>query len=316
MTVQDKLSSKGDANAANLTRRGIVERYDTILRLREEALKSWDHLISDKLVYFDEVTEGGYDLSPLSPMAERYIVGRSWFEIHVYGARGDDHMYGIVIVNIQDLSSRDVGQRTDVPPRADRGGDMLLNLPKLVQNPERVGIRIIPSMIRLKVFDNWPSVIGKVGHEPRGVVQELLFGEVNREGGSARGESRRESGYGMGKLVSKVVERGPQTVDSIASDESEPLRDLLKLDVHMIDTLLKIRLSRDGVGLEILPGCELGIEGVQMYLRPLQLEPDPVEVCHAVYSEYERRQAERADADDASGPRDSSAGQKPLGSAG
>jgi hypothetical protein len=58
-----------------------IGRSIGIWELREEARKSWDHCVSDEIIYFPEAN--GRNLEVSHPFAEKYLKGKLWFEAHI-----------------------------------------------------------------------------------------------------------------------------------------------------------------------------------------------------------------------------------------
>src|ERR1700678_3228675 len=79
--------------------------------LREEARKSWDHIISDELIYFVQPLGGNLEVS--HPFAEKYLKGEYWFEMHFTArVRKQWEVHFQVIVEVANVS----------PPRLGRAG--------------------------------------------------------------------------------------------------------------------------------------------------------------------------------------------------
>jgi hypothetical protein len=48
--------------------------------LREEARKSWDHIVSDEIIYLAEPSNGKSEVP--HELAKKYFQGDVWFEMH------------------------------------------------------------------------------------------------------------------------------------------------------------------------------------------------------------------------------------------
>ena len=115
--------------------------------LREEARESWDHFVSDEVIYFAETSGGNRKFSHV--LAEKYLHGELWLEMHFTARVGQQReMHFQVIVEVADEMlplTRRTGQ-SNCDLRAIRGDHaMLIHFPEFVQLPKEITLVVIRS---------------------------------------------------------------------------------------------------------------------------------------------------------------------------
>lgn len=136
--------------------RAILDEGSTngIWELRKESRKTWNYFVTDKTVYLVEPGEGSLEGS--QRLAEKYLEGDLWFELHwttQSGSQGEQQFLSIAEIartHVRRGWTDKHLQRTaingDVP--------MLIERPHFVQLPERVVAIGFPSIVRLKRIDD------------------------------------------------------------------------------------------------------------------------------------------------------------------
>ncbi len=118
--------------------------------LREEARKSWDHFVSNKVVYLSESVEGNLERT----VAEKYLDRDAWFEIHAtcHGESQGEHHLQMVIEKIigrrSDKLLPSVESKSDTQRvRTKRDRSMFVQGPEFIQLPEGIIQKGIPSVM-------------------------------------------------------------------------------------------------------------------------------------------------------------------------
>jgi hypothetical protein len=140
--------------------------YDPAYLLLKESRESWDHVVSDKIVYsFDSTKIAG---NPLSRISKLYIEGNVWIEVHITFHGERDH-YLILLENDQWMQAPgDVGKFEFGNRSVKRDSSMLVDVAKTIQLPEQVASdgQGIATVVRLKRFNGNDCICGNAvgGH--------------------------------------------------------------------------------------------------------------------------------------------------------
>lgn len=209
-----------------------------IWRLREEARESWDHVISDKIIYLSEPRHGNLKLSHV--FAEQYFEGKVWFEVHWTFVKGDNReMHFLCICEVSPVSFPS-GKREMDSERVGihRNRPMFIHGPEFIKLPEGIVPKRVASEVRLKRVNlgchcGWeePSL------DFVNVVPDLGDGKLNLPLLSVSESSgRREVGQGP----SQLVESRPQTANEVANEHRDQFWSRFILDPDDVDGLLEI----------------------------------------------------------------------------
>ena len=242
--------------------------------LREEARKAWDYAVSDVLVNLAQPLRGDNDTVCLA--AENYLSGTRWCELHLW-LEGDGHGHYCVIIEQLDASIGGGGSLHSSSDRVHRDDPVGVDVSEFVELPEGVTLEGCPSAVRLKRFDSDTCPCGNVlRHSPkvtlpiRGIaIDDGELGPV--EGALLASES---------ELPSKMVKRGTEVVDSVASDDPESLRRDRNIDAHDVERLLRIFILPDSNGAVLVEGFDLAVERLEVFFRPFDFGQYVFEVRH------------------------------------
>ena len=246
-----------------------LEGYEPSFRLIEEARKSWNHAISDKIVYSIEPFES--NLNPSVHIAKNYIEGNVWIECHLTFEAERNRHYVVLLDFNRGLQTRRKVRKPIMYHRAVNGNSsVLVNIANRVQSPEKTasdccGIR---SMVRLKRFDDVACICGHPGSlalkgSPR------LFGEFiqDRELSSLR--QRRSQ---LSEIEDQLIQRRSQRVEEVSRNEGNMIGDLLWLNPDSVASILNIILKEKSIGLRFVEGSKLIPHCVKVFLRPFGLQ--------------------------------------------
>jgi len=235
--------------------------------LREEARKSWDHVVSDKVIYLGETRDLNLELPSF---AEQYLNGDLWFELHLTCiCQRESHVsmiWEIVSGATLPVPRTDTKIDTNVVAGAGRTS-MLVERPELVQLPERVILESIPSEIRLKRVQlgchcGWKQhspVSPGIGFVENGEANLPLLGLVERPFRIQMGQSPRE-----------LVQTGAQATNEVSEQHRDYFRCGCEINFEDVERLFKVFVFTDGVGFD----CPLGdfpFQEMEMFIRPTGL---------------------------------------------
>src|ERR1700687_3625273 len=110
--------------------------YEPSYYLLEESRKSWDHIVSDEIVYALDSSEITIDAR--AEVSKHYLEGSVWIEVHLtFEAHGDAHY--IVILMFDERAS---GKREHIDKfgnvSVDRDSPVLIDVAKQIQPPKKV----------------------------------------------------------------------------------------------------------------------------------------------------------------------------------
>jgi hypothetical protein len=115
--------------------------YASSYYLLEEARKTWEHAVSDKVVYV--LQSGEIALDPLPGVAKSYIEGSNWIESHLtFESEGNTyHACLLIAVNEVHKFPRKIGE-VEVRNSAISGNpSMLVNITEEVEPPEEMALQ-------------------------------------------------------------------------------------------------------------------------------------------------------------------------------
>jgi hypothetical protein len=234
--------------------------------LVEKRRESWDHFISDEIVYGTERCDPSFKNTVASrDWLSDYKLKRGWLEVNFVPMRKSESKLNAVI----QMSPRVVRKWTDVSMHdlaaqfggSDREHPMLIDGREAIQYPKRVRLESVPSVIRLKRFDN-----------RNGIGQNVLDGITESSGGNiANREGRgtlRTSGMKTGQAPSKLIQAGSKRIDKLSDQKWDFDRDSLALYAHNMAKVFVIVLARDGVRFWVKDLRKYGIDFIEVMFRP------------------------------------------------
>ena len=248
--------------------------YDT-LDLREESLESWDYAVSDKLVYFCDVSVQEKERTPW-PGAWRFIdwitkykVGRAWLEFYFeFIGYGNVSFYGIANVLCTYLDTAVGGDHLEAQlGMADRNRPVLVEVAKFVELPEGVFVEGIPSVVRLKRLDDLNRFRWNTFRD----APELTFDKSHWGGSIVDGELGPMVGgvsIQQGKLPRKLVEPRSQVVGDLANEKRDDVGDSLVFKPNDVDSLFDVVLFRDGNRFTRKKQTNLAVKCIHVFFRP------------------------------------------------
>jgi hypothetical protein len=257
-------------------------RYTDIWALREKARESWDHVVSDKLIYFSEPTHS--DLEPPHVLAKDWLDGNIWFEIH----------WTMIEINQREMHFLCVCERASVSlptlepevntelVSVDRNRPMFVHVPELIKLPEGITTKGVPSAIRLKriEFDchcGWE----KTETAPVAAIVNL----VNRELDAPLIAFRENfDGLSVSQCPRELVEGGSQTANEIADEHGNEFWRRFVLNPNDMEGLLEIVMVGDDVRLRVNPILDGRLKRLEVKLRPAGFH---------IYVDQPRRNAHR-----------------------
>jgi hypothetical protein len=180
--------------------------------LREEARKSWDHIITNRFVYGFQIGNSKLDVE--GQTAKDYLDGRLWFELHFSWPTSSGSYHYVAIVE-RVASHVLAGNRNGNRRKATANWNfpMLVDITKLVELPKSVVPVGVPSVVRLKQFDDCYCIVGDVLN----TRIEAPFGSfgligIDRETCALAGILR----FQESQLPSQMVQGPPQADDEIS----------------------------------------------------------------------------------------------------
>lgn len=237
--------------------------------LREEARKSWDHVVSDEIVYFPEAITRNLELP--HTFAEKYIGGSGWFEMHFTTqkeGRGEMHFNVILEVagiGFPRLKGRGEGHVEHVAIHRD--SPVLIHRPEFIQLPEGVVPIGTPSEVRLNAVEDrchcgWekaaPELVGAVIflEDQKTDIPLFLFREAPLS-------------VNVSQSPSQLIQRGSQATKEIADEDGNKFAVQGKINPEDVQSFIKICVLPDGEIVRVLkPPLHLRLKRVEVKLCP------------------------------------------------
>jgi len=247
------------------------------IELREEAVKSWEHFISDKIVYAYQVSESLSDARSMVS-SEGYLNGRFWIEMN-FVLKGERHsIYNAITSCLANHIEGIIDPCEHGSHCGSVGGDspVLVEVTYLVDPPQGVALKGVPSMVWLKRLN---FMEGSLGHASD-LLSKSFFGlgipslddrELSPTGNSIEACQSPDG----------LVQCSPHTVNGITSDQANPGRDVMEFHCDDVLSMFYIILAGDGIGLRWRCGAERikrSLQSIEVFLRPTNLA---VRIGHA-----------------------------------
>lgn len=227
---------------------------------REESRKSWDHIVSNEIVYVEKSRTSEPKIA--FPFAKFYIKGTMWCELQIFLV-GQRNAYFKTVIELFNERARTSWNNDLHFSRIDRNDHVLVNVGKPVELPEGVFCVGRPSVIRLKRIDCIPDCLNL---EMTEALPELLIGGV--ENGELNFSGRSPSSN-IDQLPCQLIQTGPQGIDELAKQHSDAPRYRSELRPADVPSLLRIFFLRDGVSLFTQKNLQFPIERIEVFFRPV-----------------------------------------------
>ena len=237
--------------------------------LREEARKSWDHVVSDEIVYFSEANTRNLELP--HTFAEKYIGGSGWFEMHFTTQKegqGEMHFNAILEVagiGLPHLKGRGEGHVEHVAIHRD--SPVLIHRPEFIQLPEGVVPVGIPSEVRLNAVEDlchcgWkkstPILVSRISllENEKADIPLFLFREAPLS-------------VKVSQPPRQLLQSGAQATQEITEQDGNKFAVQGKINPEDVQSLIKICVLPDGEIVRVLePPLHLRLKRVEVKLCP------------------------------------------------
>jgi hypothetical protein len=245
-----------------------LEQYSPAYGLLEEACKSWEHGISDKVIYLLQPVESTHNA--LMGIAKSYINGSSWIESHLtFEIEGNTHHACLLIMaNKVSECSREIGE-AKIRNRAIRGDSaMLVNNAEQVQSPQQMAVDCcgVLSSIWLKRFDDINCICG---YTPRFSGDVSVIGNVNNREFGLCGITPNL----LGQSPNELIQGRPETIQALPQNEGNDVRTVFDMKVDDIPLIFNVILFDNSYRLRFLPPTAKPLPDViKVFLRPEGLE--------------------------------------------
>ena len=264
---------KRDANAASDYVRGL-----TAFSLRQEARETWQYIVTDKLVQ-------GIQHRCLHESERRrcfvglYLDGKCWFELICKLEVPEPTYFSAVLEIAPDTDRPCLCMDSQMGSEHDKGSMLIFDI-EAMDEPERVGLCKVPSVIRLKPLhfgSSLPVDTSRLATE----LASRFFGV--RPSDWMVTESR-ELNRGRGVVAESpgnVIKARPQVVNKVADIDTQSRRERLsnRVDEEGV-AWFGIGLAPNGYRARITEGIELSMEHIEVFLRPFELQPYAFERLH------------------------------------
>lgn len=238
--------------------------------LREEARESWDHAVSNEVIYLGQSSRGNLEVS--HTFAEKYLKGELWFEGHFTAhvrQQRETHFQAIIEVadELLPLTGRSGhSNRKHSGVSGDRS--MLVHFPEFVQLPEQVIPVGITSEVRLKIVEDFchcgwkkaaPIFVSGVPlfKDQETNIPTLFIGEDS-------------SGVEMGESPSQPFQGRSETRDKFPEEQGDYLRDGADIHPKDVETFFKLCVFPDHRDVwQRKPFANFYIKSVKVMLRPV-----------------------------------------------
>lgn len=234
--------------------------YDPSFRLLEEARKSWDYIVSDELVH--SIQPVNVNFYGLNGIAKEYVVNTMWVEAHLtFKMQGHAHYACIVQFQQMQVLSRKVRKIGDGCVATRRKSSMFIDDGKSMELPEKMVFRGIPSVVRLKRFNNSPCPCGYP-------ASAITNGFPIRFIEDRKLRVKRVHPFEFSERPDKLVERGTQAIEKISNDKWKTVGRLPKLQPDDIPLIFNISLGAKTMRLRLCENPQLLPQRIQVFLRP------------------------------------------------
>ena len=250
--------------------------FSTFFRLREEALKKWEYVITDVVMKYSDTNEWNTITHDFISNQESITKVRNrWWEVLIRDV--NDKVYCALIEPTLAYSTleRDMGEA-----RTDSDNPVLVKIRHLVNKPQRVGLGFfhIPCVVRLKRIDDLSGVIGDMLQEAFNMPSGFpVVVDTDGECRSIKGGRCRE----QSQLPNQVVKGRAQVMENVASNYAKREWDGNVLNPEDICHIIRIELFGDNTErFSVIPFTDNFIERLYVFRRPIELTSWPIEFVH------------------------------------
>jgi len=238
--------------------------YEPSYYLLEEARKSWNHIISDKVVYAFDPGEVAGNTS--STVTEDYIKGDSWIELHLI-FEGNRNRYAVILEAGDGKNGRgSLGEMKLCAIPTNGNSSMLIDIAHQVESPEKVLLNsgCIRSTMRLKRIDD---MNGLNGHSASVLLESLLGFDIppiqDREL-----RSLRIGAVDLGECPNQLIEGRSQAVKEIPEDKRKPVGGIRDINIKTVESIGRIIFTPKGVRFCFNESNDLRPQTIKVFLRP------------------------------------------------
>ena len=211
----------------------------------EEALESWHHVVTDKIVYLAEFPIGNDD--PFGFVSELNAELDRWIEVNLVLRGKRETQYSAIVRAAHD--GRHIGWKSHLNlgyGRMERNPSMFVDVPEPMQAPQFSGLISIPTVVWLQVINDLDGSGCNSGNR---IVERPAIPAVptpydrktSTSIGCTTGSQRQECG--------KVIQRCTEAGCPVAHDQAHNDREWTIHEAHDVLSSFKIILSRDQVWL-------------------------------------------------------------------
>lgn len=239
-------------------------------RIREESRKVWEYCESNEIVHLGEVIEA--KLETFVSVVDCQLSSTVWIELN-FVLVGQRDSYYRAIIDLLRPDLLDSGQAelplgnyavsSDMP--------MLLNVPQLVEPPQMSRVVVVPSVIRLKRFNN---VNGVCGHSSSRFSNKFpsvgIVSLANGEGNFGTGDGATQ----VSQLPCKMVQASPQIQNEVSCHQGSLQHSVIMetLNPNDVPAIFRIIFGRNCWGVQVLDNKRFACKFVEAFLRPLQFK--------------------------------------------
>lgn len=249
----------------------------------KEMSKSWVYIVSDEVVYREQVSKpnsrgiiglarnkGGY--------VKAYLSDNLWLEIVLSIRRNEHSQFYVALVETCESVKEGIfrvgqssGNRNSRHARQNQA--MLINIVNGLQNPKRMpSLLPLRSFIRLHRLDISPDIIT----ETIKATDEVLI--PVEEDGEIRGSVSFDS-----KRPRDIVKRRTQTMSQLTNQQTPHRGELSgEIGIDDIAVLLNVLIDGSSVRLTCDEGIDFRVEDIKVFLRPVDTSEGASHLLHDV----------------------------------
>ena len=228
-----------------------------------------------------------HSLNGRTSLAELYVEGEIRVHLHMcVAARLDEGEIGDwcavfearPCVDIHVLRHESLHVTESKPLETQDGADRLddsvfVGVVNVLEQPQEVGFRLIPSTIRLQPFDECFLTRRKVLDESPPIVPILITSGKDGKGRSVVGSG----GLKERQLPNDLVESRAQVVGDVPDDDAPLLRrGCVNLSPQNALVCISVIVRENSVGVSLKEPLNLFLKGFEVHIRPTNLEPGSV----------------------------------------
>jgi hypothetical protein len=250
-----------DALARPKSQEADLSAYTVSYRLLEEARKSWNQIISNEVVYFLDVPTLTFDAP--KGIAKDYLKGQVWIECHVtfqlrFKPKRDIHY--IVILEAGELRNT---LRKLNPHRYTVSGNphVLVNVAHFVESPKKVALLGVPSVIRLKAFNDGHCLCG---YSSRASLNQFGVGLLKDGELGILGIRQLQ----FCETPNELVQRGTEIVKNISNNKRNSVGNVLDPKFDSAALIFRIVIDNESTWLSFAESLHFFPQSVKVFFRP------------------------------------------------